>query len=426
MSALRQHFKVSSGAKDLTSHHLYHGKLLDQRGSVIDEVLAVYMAAPRSYTCEDVVEIHCHGSQQIVKEVLRLFQVDGLRLAEPGEFTYRAFMNGRLDLSQAEAVARLIHSHSESSRKIALSHLEGALSTLIGTYSNKLKKSLVLLEAWIDFPEEDLPEEDLQEIYTICKSIFVDSSEILKSYKYGKVLVEGVSIVLAGQPNVGKSSLLNVLLGEERAIVTDIPGTTRDLIEEGMSINGLSVKLIDTAGLRVSDDLVEVEGIKRAEKKLETADLVLLLLDSTKDMDERDFRALNLCQGLPTFLVFTKNDLPHDSSNIEGFNFPVFRISSKSESGIDELKTAISEYFINQGGMLENRETVILSEQRHFDALFKCTKNLENVLASIGSTDLELLAFELREALYFLGQISGETSTEDLLDEIFSNFCIGK
>ena len=425
LSALQRYFTPSAKVKKLDSHRLYHGTLSASDGSLVDEVMAVYMAAPRTYTRDDVVEIQCHGSQQVVKSILALYLDYGVRLAEPGEFTYRAYMNGRLDLSQAEAVSSLIHSKSISSAKQALSQSKGSLSKEIYSFTSSLKHALVLTEAWIDFPEEDLPAEDVQTLTSLIQSVMDKSLIITDSYAVGRVLKEGVSILLIGQPNVGKSSLLNTLLGEERAIVTAVPGTTRDLLEEGMTIAGVPVRLVDTAGLRCSADEVEAEGIRRAEDKISHADLVLLLVDSTKEIDSLDLYAYNLCSDVPTILVLTKDDISTQKVDMSFCEFPHYHISTKTGFGLDALRFALSEFLL--GDHLHGAESVMLSERRHYEALRFCMLNLErSSLLLKDDSPLDLVAFELREALFHLGQISGETTTEDLLDDIFSGFCIGK
>jgi len=425
LAALLRYFRPSSGAAELESHRLYHGKLWDQSDCLIDEVMAVYMAAPHTYTRDDVVEIQCHGSQQVVKAILNLYQSAGIRLAEPGEFTFRAYMNGRLDLSQAEAVSRLIHAKTDSSRKLALTQIDGSLSREIHSFAAILKRALVLTEAWIDFPEENLPAEDFSQIASAVSQVKLESKIITGSYSRGRVLSEGASILLVGQPNVGKSSLLNALLGEERAIVTAVPGTTRDLLEEGLTIGGVPVRLVDTAGLHESSDVVEIEGMRRAEKKLSRADLVLLVVDASKKLDELDYYVYRQCADLPAFLVLTKSDLETVTGDLSFCDFPVCRVSSKTGEGLDRLRQAISSFLA--GDYLSSSESVMLTERRHYEALLFCFESLERAEALLGDRPpLELLALELREALFHLGQISGETTTESLLDDIFSGFCIGK
>lgn len=425
LSALMGYFKPTAISFPLNSHHLYHGFLQDQNGDIIDEVMAVYMAAPRTYTCEDVVEIQCHGSQQVVKSILRLYQTYGLRLAEPGEFTFRAYMNGRLDLSQAEAVAGLIHAKTDSSRRLALTQMDGALSRKIYSFTASLKQLLVLIEAWIDFPEEDLPAEDLAHIITSISLIKSEIHVITNSYTFGRVLTEGASLLLIGEPNAGKSSLMNALLGEERAIVTAVPGTTRDILEEGLVVNGVPVRLIDTAGLCESVDQVELEGIRRAEKKLSQADLILWVIDSNHSTVTENHHIFNRCVDLPTFQVFTKKDIAVDFNYPSSGKFKQYQVSAKTGEGLDVLRNGIADFLIGDG--VSETEWVMLTEQRHYEALLLCFETLVRVEKSQASgMSLEFWAVDLREALHFLGQISGETTTEDVLADIFSGFCIGK
>ena len=425
LSALLRYFKPSAKITELASHHLYHGNLWDSSAALIDEVMAVYMAAPHTYTRDDVVEIQCHGGQQVVRAILNLYQSQGIRLAEPGEFTYRAYMSGRLDLSQAEAVSSLIHAKTDSSRKLALTQIDGSLSREIYSFTASLKKALVLTEAWIDFPEENLPAEDLALIARSVVDVKSKASIITNSYSCGRVLSEGASILLVGQPNVGKSSLLNALLGEDRAIVTPVPGTTRDLLEEGVTIEGIPVRLVDTAGLHDSSDVVELEGMRRAEKKLSQADLVLLVVDGSVDLDELDDYVHRQCANLPAFLILTKADIATVVSSSSFCDFPAYRVSSKTGEGLDQLRRAISSFLV--GDYLSSSESVMLTERRHHEALLFCVESLERAGSFLDdSSSLELLALELRESLHHLGQISGETTTESLLDDIFSGFCIGK
>ena len=424
-SALQDFFKPTASSFPLKTHHLYHGVLVDQDGCPIDEVMAVYMAAPRTYTCDDVVEIQCHGSQQVVKAILRLYQAYGLRLAEPGEFTFRAYMNGRLDLSQAEAVAELIHAKTDSSRRLALAQMDGTLSREIYSFTATLKQLLVFVEAWIDFPEEDLPAEDLAHIAASISQIKSKIKTITDSYSFGRVLTEGASLLLIGEPNAGKSSLMNALLGEERAIVTAVPGTTRDILEEGLVVNGVPVRLIDTAGLCESIDQVELEGIRRAEQKLSQADLVLWVIDSSRNKITDNYNIFNRCVDLPTFQVFTKQDIATNPINYICGKFEQYQVSARTGEGLDALRNGISDFLI--GGEGSAVESVMLTERRHYEVLLLCSEALTRVARSQASgLPLEFWAVDLREALHFLGQISGETTTEDILGDIFSGFCIGK
>ena len=425
LSALEKFFCPTSKCQPFSSHHFYHGHFVSIDGEIIDEVMALFMAAPRSYTAEDVVEIHCHGSHQVVKDILSLYQQAGLRLAEPGEFTYRAFINGRIDLSQAEGVASLIRSSSESARRISYAQAEGALGQAVFQFTDQLKNQLVFYEAWIDFPEENVPPVDLQRSCSAIVEIADQIDNLCNTYNHGKILLQGASILLVGQPNVGKSSLLNYLLGEDRAIVTATPGTTRDLLEEGLTIEGMPVRLIDTAGIRITTDPVECEGVKRAEDKLSQADLILILFDSTREIDEQDQYIIDQCTNRPHFYVWTKRDLAPFSDHNLVDSASTYRISTKTGEGIDSLRRGMVSFLLGHQPLAN--ETVIISEQRHYEALYRVRTNLQNFISmSHADEPAELLSFELREALYWLGQISGETTTESLLDDIFSSFCIGK
>lgn len=425
LSSLLQHFQPTQKINILLSHRLYHGRISDQNSELIDEVMAVYMQAPRSYTCEDVVEVHCHGSRQVIKRLLTLFQLSGIRLAKPGEFTYRAFVNGRIDLPQAEAVSSLITAHSEAARKMALAQISGALSQRIHSFSHKIKKSLVFLEAWIDFPEEDLPQEDLNFIAQSMGSILHSVQLLSETYSYGRIQKEGASILLVGPPNVGKSSLLNYLLGEDRAIVTAVPGTTRDILEEGVEISGLPVRLIDTAGLRETDDIVEIEGIKRVAEKMAGADLILFLVDGSQPFSENEQQVFHKCKDYPAFLVLTKQDLPQAEIDLSFNDLPVCRISTKTGDGMENLKSKISGFLSSDRSA--SAESVVLAERRHYEALLMAQQSLLRFTDLLHKQEsLEFLSFELREALRHLGQITGEVTTESLLDDIFSGFCIGK
>lgn len=418
-------FRASNSFVRPNSHTLYHGYLKNIEDVVIDEIMFVYMAGPRSFTAEDVVEIHCHGSQHIVSMILNTFIKAGARLAKPGEFSYRAFVNGRIDLSQAEAIADLIHARSEKSHFIALSQLDGQLSKSLHTNKRSIRDALALIEAWIDFPEEELPAEDI----CIIRQGICDSINLLRtmvdSYNTGRLYSEGVSLLLLGKPNVGKSSLMNALLGENRAIVTDIEGTTRDLLEEGLVIHGLPVRLVDTAGIRESTDPIEKEGVARARNRIVSSDLILLLIDGSKPVDEEDFSALEICSNSKYLVVITKSDL--DSSQLLP---PLFSknsvcISSKTGEGLDLLRQQIHEVLVADESLTEN--SVFLTSQRHRTAAILAIDSLEKFLIALDqSLSLEFLAMDLKEALDALGSITGETTTDDVLDDIFRRFCIGK
>lgn len=410
----------------MVSHHLYHGRLRRSDGTLVDEVLAVVMRAPHSYTGEDVVEVHCHGGSQILRCILDLFLAEGARLANPGEFTQRAFLNGRLDLAQAEAVAALIGARSERAARAALGQLEGRLSRQLHHFSSELRELLLLLEAHIDFPDDDLGALDQQAVSRRAEAVHAAMTALMMTFDAGRALREGVSVLILGRPNVGKSSLLNALLGETRAIVTEIPGTTRDTVEEQLVLDGLPLRLIDTAGVRDTIDPIEQEGVRRAREKASAADLVLLVVDGSQPLTAEDHMAMDLAPPDRTVLVRNKSDLP-SVEELPGYPFPSqLAVSVRQGAGLADLRAAIVAHFCGGGGG-DAADGVVLTERRHRDALGGTLIALDRFLAAQAAGEpFECLAFELREALAALGQITGETTPDAILEQIFSRFCIGK
>lgn len=420
-------FRSRTAPSTLASHHLYHGRLCRPDGTAVDEVLAVIMRAPHSYTGEDVAEIHCHGGSQVLRGTLDLFLAAGARLARPGEFTQRAFLNGRLDLAQAEAVSALIGARSEQAARTALGQLEGRLSRQLHLFTNGLRELLLLIEAHIDFPDDDLGSLDLRAVAGRASTVHSEMLTLLSTFDTGRALREGVSVLILGRPNVGKSSLLNALLGEARAIVTEIPGTTRDTVEEQLILGGIPLRLVDTAGVRDSADPIEQEGVRRAKAKAEAADLVLLVIDASQPLTGEDRMAIALAPPERTLLVRNKCDLPlhGDLGALDGFARQL-AISAKGGAGLSDLQAAVVTFF--SGGAADVLEGgVVLTERRHREALRGAVDALERFLAAgaVGEP-LECLAMELREALAALGQITGETTPDVILEQIFSRFCIGK
>lgn len=411
----------------MQSHHLYHGQLRRADGIPIDEVLAVIMRAPRSYTGEDVVEVHCHGGQQIMRGILDLYLAAGARLARPGEFTQRAFLNGRLDLAQAEAVAALIGARSEQAARVALGQLDGRLSSKLIEFTEEIKLIRVLVEAHIDFPDDDLGSLDLQALGARVKAVSEAMQRLAESFDTGRALREGISVLILGRPNVGKSSLLNALLGEARAIVTEIPGTTRDTVEEALVLGGLPLRLVDTAGVRDTDDPVERAGVQRARNKVASADLVLLVIDAAQPLNAQDFMAADLAPVGRTLLVCNKSDLPA-AADLSRLNLSCHHVavSARLGTGLDTLRAAIVAHFA-AGGTMGPEGAVILCERRHFEALERARIAADRFLSATSEgAPLECLALELQEALSSLGEITGETTADDILEEIFDRFCIGK
>jgi tRNA modification GTPase len=411
----------------MRSHQLYYGSLCRPDGSALDQVLAVIMRAPRSYTGEDVAEVHCHGGSRLLRAVLDLFLAAGARLAGPGEFTQRAFLNGRLDLAQAEGVAALIGARSEQAARVAMAQLDGRLSRLLQRFSAELREVLTLLEAHIDFPDDDLGTLDLGAVIDRTTAVYTEMQRLLATFDTGRVLRDGVSVLILGRPNVGKSSLLNALLGEARAIVTEIPGTTRDTIEEQLVLGGIPLRLIDTAGVRDTHDPIEREGVRRAHDKAAAADLVLLVMDASQLLTAEDHMAIELAPPERTLLVLNKSDLTRCCESPEFARFTrQVAVSARGGEGLPALEAALVDFFcLAPAGALE--EGVILTERRHREALADALTAVASFLtAGVAGTPQECLAMELREALASLGRITGETTPDDILEEIFSRFCIGK
>uniref|UniRef100_A0A831XF97 tRNA modification GTPase MnmE n=1 Tax=Geobacter metallireducens TaxID=28232 RepID=A0A831XF97_GEOME len=413
---------------DFESHRFYYGAVLDpDTGETVDEVMAVLMRAPRSYTREDVLEIQCHGGYLVTRRVLDAVLRCGVRLAEPGEFTRRAFLNGRIDLVQAEAVIDVIRSKTEAALSLAQHQREGRLSERLGEVRGALRHGLALVEAFIDFPEDEVDPTAQSEIEAKAREALGRIEELLDGFDEGRVLREGVSVLIAGKPNVGKSSLLNTLLQERRAIVTSVPGTTRDIIEEVVNIRGLPLRMLDTAGIRETEDIVEREGVRLTLEKIPQADLILFILDGSRPFDDDDRMILDALAGRRSIVVVNKGDLPQSlqlPAELEGAH--VVGISTATGAGIDDLRGAIFDTFIH-GRAIDSREYVALSQVRHRDALEKARGRIAVFLSNLAAGhDLEILAVDLREALDAVGEVTGETTPDDILDMIFQRFCIGK
>lgn len=424
LSFLNTFFCPNKPTKTFVSHFLYLGRIIDQDNHTIDEVMAVYMAPPRTYTREPVVEIHSHGSRQIVRRILQLANAINIRLANPGEFTYRAYLNGRIDLVQAEAVSRLIQSTTESSRQAALQQLDGFLSRQLHRFSLIIKDLLVQIEAWIDFPEEDLPAENIDLISSVARDLHVQMSDLAATYRSGQFIHDGATVVMAGLPNAGKSSLMNALLQQDRSIVSSVPGTTRDLVEHTAQIAGINIRLVDTAGLRNSDDFVEQEGVRRARNIARHADLVLFILDGSVPVGDQFLKLLVDFSDSPSVLVVNKSDLLLPELDLSFFSGPVVFVSAKHGDGMAELIDTLSSLLLRD--YLPSSESPYITERRHFEALVGSLVALESFIGCLGSVELDLLSIDLRAALDSLGKITGCVTTDDVLDGIFSSFCVGK
>ena len=391
------------------------------------------MKAPNTYTKEDVVEINCHGGAVPLRRILELVLKQGARAAEPGEFTQRAFMNGRIDLAQAEAVLDIINSLTLQSQKTAIRQLRGSLSEKIGAIREELIELTAFVEAHIDFPEEDIEDLTLKKMEGMAVGIKGSLEKLIESSHYGMILRDGLKTAIAGRPNVGKSSLLNALLEHDRAIVTEMPGTTRDVIEEYLNIQGLPVKIMDTAGIRTVEDIAEKEGVRRSMRAMEDADLVLLVLDGSTEQHDTDRELIESSDAKNTILVVNKADLPQkihppvsplSKGGIKGGSIPTIHISAKNGAGLDELKQQIVDSALH-GETGSNTE--IVTNARHVHALEKALVSMNSFISeSLKNVSPEFLSLELRDALDALGEILGITTPEDILNRIFSNFCIGK
>lgn len=414
-----------------TSHKLYYGMVIAPDGQVLDEALAVHMRAPHTYTREDIVELHCHGSYLVLQEILRHIFELGARPADNGEFTKRAFLAGRIDLTQAEAVLDLLQAQTEKSARFAANQLQGELFNILETIRRELIAILAVLEVAIDFPDDDVeifscPQVGLQ----LQSKIIAPLERLIAMSEQGKIIREGVKAVIVGQPNVGKSSLLNALLQEERALVNPLPGTTRDTIEEQIAIRGIPVHLVDTAGIRMQADPVEAMGIERARQKLREADLVLFLVDALAGLGAYDRELYHSVRDKKHLIVINKQDLVTATQlkNLAG-EFPgekVITISAKEQLGFDDLLKAVYEAIIGEGGGLYEQMTCA-PNTRHRSILRKtlaACRQFEQAMEAGASVDL--LAVEIQSALDYLGDITGLTTPEDVLDTVFSRFCIGK
>lgn len=424
-------FKPKKNQPYFVSHHFHYGEIIDpQDGHPIDEVLIVLMKSPKTYTREDIVEIHCHGGYLILQKVLELVLTQGARMAQPGEFTKRAFLNGRIDLTQAEAVIDLIKAKTMASLEIANQQLRGWLLREMTELRARLVGHLALIEAHIDFPEEEIEPISLGEMEQGLEGMILKLDGWIASYEEGRIFREGVSCAIIGKTNVGKSSLLNVLLKEDRAIVTPIPGTTRDVIEEVLNIYGIPVRLMDTAGLRRATGSIEQEGVRRTKERLADSDLVLLMLDGSQRMDKNDRVIFEEIKGKKKVVIVNKCDLPSKISveEVRGHfqEDPVVSISCLRKNGIDNLKEAIYTCIIDRDVRV-SPEHLIVANVRHKTALAQARDNLSKAVRGLEEgTGLEFIAFEIRSTLEALGEMIGETATEEVLDRIFERFCIGK
>ena len=413
------------------SHTIHYGHIVDpQSGEIYDEVMVSVLRAPKTFTREDIVEINCHGGIVAINRVLQLVLRMGARLAEPGEFTKRAFLNGRIDLSQAEAVMDLIRAKTDKSMQLAMRQLDGQLSHLIQNLRQEILNTLAQVEVNIDYPEyDDVEEMTLQLLREKTQQVLQGIRALLNTASQGKILRDGLKTAIVGRPNVGKSSLLNVLLREEKAIVTDIAGTTRDTIEEYVNVRGVPLQLIDTAGIRETDDVVEKIGVERSRKALKEADFVLLLLNQSETLQEEDIRLLETTKGMKRIFLFNKTDLPSKLSKEDIAPYAqeeeIVTTSMLNKEGIDQLEEKIAGYFFQ--GQMNERDATYLSNTRHIALLEKAEQALVEVQNGIEmEMPVDLIQIDFTRAWDLLGEITGDSVQDELLTQLFSQFCLGK
>ena len=413
------------------THTIHYGHIVDPKsGEVYDEVMVSVLRAPKTFTREDIVEINCHGGIVAINRVLQLVLRMGARLAEPGEFTKRAFLNGRIDLSQAEAVMDLIRAKTDKSMQLAMRQLDGQLSHLIQNLRQEILNTLAQVEVNIDYPEyDDVEEMTLQLLREKTQQVLQGIRALLNTASQGKILRDGLKTAIVGRPNVGKSSLLNVLLREEKAIVTDIAGTTRDTIEEYVNVRGVPLQLIDTAGIRETDDIVEKIGVERSRKALKEADFVLLLLNQSEILQEEDVRLLETTKGMKRIILFNKTDLPSKLSKEDIAPYAkeeeIVTTSMLNKEGIDQLEEKIAGYFFQ--GQMNERDATYLSNTRHIALLEKAEQALVEVQNGIEmEMPVDLIQIDFTRAWDLLGEITGDSVQDELLTQLFSQFCLGK
>lgn len=414
----------SKPIRHLATHTAHFGHICNAEGRHIDDVLLLLMLGKRSFTGEDTVEVHCHGGSMMTRRVLEVILQAGARAALPGEFSFKAFINGKIDLSQAEAIQELICAKNEKALDAAAQQLQGALSKKISFFQQRLTTIAAILEAWVDFPEEGLEFASMEEICHDLNEIAEEMQRLADTFHDGRLLKEGISVCLIGCPNVGKSSLMNALLDKERAIVSQIPGTTRDILEDHVRLNGMNLRLIDTAGIRESDEVIEKEGIRRSHEAMKQADLVLLVLDATQMISVDVDDLLRKVPPNKTLIVWNKIDLPH--SELPEISFPhIVSISAKHKLGIDELKQKIDLIIWEDGP--PSHDEILITNMRHKESLQEAIASSQKVVEGLCSAvSPEFLSLDMRQTLGALGKIMGVNITEDILSAIFSKFCIGK
>lgn len=420
-------FKPKNPNKDLGFYQFNYGFIYDGE-KVIDESMVVRMKAPKTYTCEDVVEINCHGGQFVTQKVLELVLKNGARHAEQGEFTKRAFMNGRIDLSQAEAVMDLIQGKTEKSISLSLDQLRGDLRDKINSFKKALLDITAHVNVVLDYPEEGIDDPLPVELRDNLEAVYEEATRLIESYDKGKKIKEGIKTVIVGKPNVGKSTLLNSLLREERAIVTHVAGTTRDVIEEVINIKGIPLVLVDTAGIRQTDDIVENIGVEKSKEFIEKADLVLLVLDASRELEDEDCEVINQINENHKKVIVLLNKIDLERKiDLDEYNFEnIVEISAQKNVGIEDMEEKIYSFIVDEK-VEDSSEKLIITNVRHKTALEKTKDAIRNIFETIDmGLPMDLISVDLKEALDSLSEITGEISSEDILDHVFGNFCVGK
>lgn len=401
--------------------HIYDGEKL------IDEVLICFMKGPHTYTREDIVEIYTHGGVISVKKVLDTLLKNGAEVADRGEFTKRAFLNGRLDLSQAEAVIDMIKAKTDKAYDASLNQLEGSLKNKIGNYRDKMLNILARLEYSINFTEDFLEEPDISPVIKESEEVLEELKKLYNSSNKGKIIRDGIETAIIGKPNVGKSSLLNALIKEKKAIVTDIPGTTRDVVEEYIDLDGIALKISDTAGIRDTEDIVEKLGVDKSLEFIDKADLIIAMFDVSRDFDEEDRKIFNLIENKNAIVVFNKIDILKEDIDIEKYEkkYPIIKMSVKKDNGIEDLEKYIMEMFF-KGDIISTNETLV-TNVRHRDLIGKAIKSLSSAVEDLKmDIPIDCIEVDIRETWDILGQITGDTVEDDILNKIFQDFCVGK
>jgi len=402
-----------------------YGHIVDDKG-IIDEVMVSFFKAPHSFTTEDVVEINSHGGTVVMRKILELVIKNGARLAEPGEFTKRAFLNGRIDLVQAEAIIDIITSKTDRARSVSVTQLEGFLSERINKIQSKIYDVLIQIEAGIDYPEHEIEDVTRETIYDVLEDSKKEIKKLSDSFDEGRVLKDGVRTAILGKPNVGKSSLMNTLLREERAIVTDIPGTTRDTIEEFVNIKGIPLRIIDTAGIRKTEDKIEEIGVEKAKKEINEADMIIAVFDISRTLTEEDFEIINLIKNKKSIIIINKIDLKTSWDPKEYFgDKKVLDISAKNKIGIEELEDEIEKLWKNND--MGTSEDVIVSNLRHKELLLNALTEIDTTLDALKlDLPVDMISINIKTILEYLGTIVGQNVSEETINGIFSRFCLGK